>query len=655
MRFFPRFLLLLTAIVCVGLTESYASGDEWRPIDPAELAMKSPTVDKDADAEALFWEVRIDDSKQEELALKNYIRIKVYTERGKESQSKVDLPYLGSTRIKDIAARVIKADGTIVDLKKEDVFDHTIVKGSGLKYKAKSFALPGVEPGSIIEYRWQEIYPGGSANGLRLQFQREIPVAQVNYFLKPFQGMVYNTFHMEEAKFIKDKDSFFKLTKSNMPAYREEPRMPPEDEVRSWVFLFYTDQTKVDISKYWKDYAQARAETFKDETKVNDEVKTAAAEIVKSASTPDEKLERIYDFCRTKIKNVSDDASGLSDDEKKKYKDIKSPAETLKRGGGTGSNIDLLFAALAKASGFDAHLAVAGSRSDFFFDPKAGNKYLLSSSFIAVHLGDQWRFFSPAEMYTSFGMLGWPEEGQQALIIDAKDPVWVPVPISPPEKSVEKRTATLKLLEDGTLEGDAQIEYTGHLGFDKKEYNDDDSPTQREETLRKSIKTRMTTAEISDIKIENVTDPIKPFVYKYHIRVPGYAQRTGKRLFLQPGIFTHGEGPLFTATDRKNALFFHYPWSEKDHITIELPAGFALDNADVPAPITPAMTQNICESTVKMGLDGHTLIYDRSFFFGGGGNVLFPTQSYAAVKQLFDIINQANSHTITLKQAAAGN
>ncbi len=655
MKVFPQFLLLLIVVVCVGLGESRASGDEWRPIDASELAMKAPTVEKDADAEALFWEVRIDDSQPEELVLKNYIRIKVYTERGKESQSKVDLTYLGSTKIKDIAARVIKADGTILELKKEDVFDHTIIKTSGVKYKAKSFALPGVEPGCIVEYRWQEIYPGGSASGLRLQFQREIPMAQVTYFLRPFKGMVYNTFHMEEAKFVKDKDGFFKLTKTNMPAYHEEPRMPPEDEVRSWVFLFYTEQTKVEIGKYWKDFAQALYEGVKDETKVNDEVKTAAAEIVKSASTPEEKLERIYDFCRTKIKNVSDDASGLSDEEKKKYKDIKSPAETLKRGGGTGSNIDMLFAALAKAAGFDAHFAVAGSRADFFFDPKIANRHLLASSFVAVHLGDQWRFFSPAEMYTSFGMLGWPEEGQDALIIDAKDPVWVPVPISPPEKSVEKRTAALKLLDDGTLEGDVQIEYTGHLGFDKKEYNDDDSPTQREETLRNSVKARMTTAEISDIKIENVTDPIKPFVYKYHVRVPGYAQRTGKRLFFQPGFFTHGEGPLFTSADRKTAVFFHYPWSERDHITIELPAGFAPDNADVPAPITAAMTQNICEATIKMAVGGHTLIYDRSFFFGGGGNVLFPNQTYAAVKQLFDIIHQANNHTITLKQVAAGN
>src|SRR5262249_25681379 len=148
--------------------------------------------------------------------------------------SKVDLPFSGSARIKDIAARVIKADGSIVELKKEDIFERTIVKASGIKVKAKSFALPAIEAGSIIEYRWREVIPGGSADRLRIQFQREIPVANVSYYLKPYQGMRYLPFRLGEGKFIKDKDGFYKFTASNMPGFREEPKAPPEDELRSW-------------------------------------------------------------------------------------------------------------------------------------------------------------------------------------------------------------------------------------------------------------------------------------------------------------------------------------------------------------------------------------------------------------------------------------
>jgi len=648
-------LLLLAAFVClVAGASAHPGNNDWRPVDPAELASKTPTVEKDADAEALFWEVWLDDSQLDEFSLRHYLRIKIYTERGKESQSKVDIAYLSGTQIKDIAARVIKSDGSISELKKEDIFDRTIVKTSGVKLKTKSFALPGIEPGSIIEYRWREVIPGGSANKLRIQFQRDIPVANVSYYLKPFQGMRYLPFQLGDAKFVKDKDGYSKITAGNLPAFREEPMSPPENELRSWLFLYFWDDAKSpDPDKYWKDYGRAVYEGTKSFMKADSDVKAALPAIIGDAKTDEEKLRHIYDFCRTRIKNTSDDASGLTDDDRRKLKENKSPADTLKHAMGRGSDIDFLFGALAQAAGYETRFALSGNRDDMFFNKSLANSSFLASSFIAVKVGDNWEFFSPAEKYTEFGMLGWPEEGVDAMILDPKEPLWVSTPMSGPDKSVEKRTAALRLLDDGTLEGDVKIEYSGHLGFDKKEYNDDDSATQREDTLKESIKKRLSTAELSEIKIENVDDPIKPFTYSYHVRVPGYAQRTGKRIFLQPGFFTHGAGALFPAATRKYDVYFHYPWSEKDHITIELPQGFALDNADAPAAITPEMTRQISALKIKMATNGQVLTYDRDFFFGGGSNIIFPAVGYSALKQLFDVANSANDHTITLKQSAS--
>src|SRR5712692_5462933 len=110
---FPRSLFsLLLVLVCLPFAcmSAAAGGDEWRAIDPAELASKTPIVDKNADAEAIFWEVRVDDGAPGELVFSNYLRVKVFTDRGKESQSQIDLPYYSGTKIKDISARTIKPD-----------------------------------------------------------------------------------------------------------------------------------------------------------------------------------------------------------------------------------------------------------------------------------------------------------------------------------------------------------------------------------------------------------------------------------------------------------------------------------------------------------------------------------------------------------------
>lgn len=656
-RQFSRLILSLFIFIALAASNALA-GDDWKLVDQAALSLKSPVVEHDADAEALFWEVRIDDD-QEDLVTSNYIRIKIFTDRGRESESKVEIPYIGDTRIKDIAARTIKPDGSIVELKKEDVFDKTIIKAGDIKLRAKTFAMPSVEPGAIIEYRWREVRPGAYAQYMRLRFQRDIPVQSVTYYIKPSThivgatGMRFQPFHMKIPQFTKEKSGFYSSTLTNIPAYHEEPRMPPEDQVRMWMLIYYSEDQKIEPGAYWKNFGKHAYDVFKSDIKANDEVRQKATEIVGDATTPDQKLQRLYDYCRTQIKNLSDDASGLSDDDRAKLKSNKSPADTIKRKQGTSSDIGKLFGALTTAAGFDTHVALMANRSDIFFDPNFASPYFIDLIVLAVKVDNDWKFFDPSETYVPYGMLPWYEEGQDALIADSKEPGFVKTPISAPAKSTEKRTAKLKLSDDGTLEGDVHIEYTGHLANEKKEYNDDDSPAQREQTLRDNVKKRMSTAELSNIKIENVQDPIKPFVYDYHISVPGYAQRTGKRLFLQPAFFEHGTGPLFPTADRQNEVYFHYPWAEDDNVEITLPDGFALENPDAPVPINAGETSKY-DVHISISKDGHKLFYRRSFYFGITNQLSrFPTTIYPTLKQLFDEMNKRDNHTLTLKQGAA--
>src|SRR5262245_55035454 len=123
---------MLVALACLLLAASQAFADDWKPVDPAHMALKESVVEKDADAEAIFWEVRVNDADQD-LVFSHYLRIKIFTERGKESQSKIDIPYLDKYKIKDIEGRTIKPDGTIIELKKDSVFDRTIIKAGGIK------------------------------------------------------------------------------------------------------------------------------------------------------------------------------------------------------------------------------------------------------------------------------------------------------------------------------------------------------------------------------------------------------------------------------------------------------------------------------------------------------------------------------------------
>ncbi|HEX7315107.1 MAG TPA: DUF3857 domain-containing protein [Pyrinomonadaceae bacterium] len=663
---------LLALALLLAAAPAFARGDkDWKPVEPSELAVSAPVVEKDADAEVLFWDVRVsyeENGGEPATVLNHYVRIKVFNERGREAVSKVDIPafkFRGrEIKIKDVAARTIKPGGEVVELKKEDVFERDLVKASGLKVKAKSFAMPGVEPGAVIEYRWREVR-NGIISYERFEFSRDVPVRNVTYHIKPYGeelvdssgkrvGLRAQTFQGNTTPFFKDKDGYYVTSMTNVPAFREEPRMPPEYSIRPWMLVYYTSERATDANKFWDAYGRRMGASFKSLVKVNDDVRKAATEAVGDAQTPEQKLEKLYAFVRAKVKRYNDDALGLTPEQLKKIKENKSPADTLKRGLGDGKDIDLLFASLASAAGFEVRLACASDREDILFPKDFPDDYFINPASIAVRVGDGWRLFNPGSTYVPFGMLRWQEEGQQTLIADEKEPAWVSSPISAPTRSLEKRTGKLTLSEEGVLEGDVRIEYTGHVAADMKEYNDDDSPAEREETLKNRLKARLASAEISDIKVENVSDPDKPFVYSFHVRVPDYAQRTGKRLFLQPSFFQKGLGSRFPVATRRHEVYFHYPWAEEDYVEIALPEGYALDNAESPAPISAGDISNY-EPSAGITKDGRTLVYKRKFFFGKGGSagLLFPVTSYAALKNYFDSVNKQDEHTIALKQGAA--
>jgi hypothetical protein len=128
---FPLLLLLLVVSTGTYWSRASAGGEEWRPVDPADLALKAAVVEPNADAEAIFWDIRIDDGGENDLVLSHYVRIKIFTERGRDQYSKIDIPYLSGIKIKDVAARTIKPDGSIVELLRDDIIEKTVVKVSG--------------------------------------------------------------------------------------------------------------------------------------------------------------------------------------------------------------------------------------------------------------------------------------------------------------------------------------------------------------------------------------------------------------------------------------------------------------------------------------------------------------------------------------------
>jgi len=150
-----RRVIVLVVVVLAGAMlpgVRQVSGDEWQPISPEELKMTSEPLAPGAPAIYLYRQVDRNDSGRAASEY-NYVRIKILTEEGRNNAN-VEIPFeKGRTNVVSIKARTIRPDGSAVNYDGK-VFENTIVKSKTLKYLAKTFTMPEVEVGSIIEYHF---------------------------------------------------------------------------------------------------------------------------------------------------------------------------------------------------------------------------------------------------------------------------------------------------------------------------------------------------------------------------------------------------------------------------------------------------------------------------------------------------------------------
>jgi len=66
--------------------------------------------------------------------------------------------------------------------------------------------------------------------------------------MRPFNGRIMNDFDK--------KSETFSFWMSNVPAFHEEPKMPPEYEVRPYLLVFYAtaEDTERQGAQYWAGF-----------------------------------------------------------------------------------------------------------------------------------------------------------------------------------------------------------------------------------------------------------------------------------------------------------------------------------------------------------------------------------------------------------------
>lgn len=676
---------VLTAILVLAAGRPAAAGTDWPPVTDEEKAVKDCPQQPGAPAMFLFREETVNHNN---LTRSYYFRMKILTPAGKE-RANIEIPYSkGFWSIDDLKARVVRPDGASVEFTGQ-VFEKTALRAGRLKVTVKTFALPDVDVGCIIDCRYKMVLDpeaGSSRKGeeaienlvgprgkpreggisteegllfLKVdewEIQKDLFTRRAKFAYEPSdelerwlslgrRGMRLNwvTHGIQGPKPARTKGRI-ELELENIPAFEPEEFMPPESSQRMVVELFYLEG-KIDTpDRYWEEESknwQKGADRFMGRPG------DAAAEAQRAVAEIDDplmKLRALYGRAQ-EIKNLSYDRTLTSRRRKElKIKDNQSVADVFKNNYGLRSDITRTFVDLARAAGFEARIVRVATRDDKFFDKNLCGLYdQFDSELAMIRLNGRDQLFDPATPFCPFGLIRWNCTDAVCLAPSDAPPSFLKTPAYPPNTAVTLREIVLRLDSEGNLSGTAKVTFTGQEALARRlEHIGDDEVGVKKDLESEFSGVLPAGATVTLQKVENIANNLDRMFAYFDISLPGLATTAGQRTVLPASPLLGGKQYPFRHAQRRYPISFLYPYREITDIVVNLPPEMQVETTP---PDRKSSGENFDYSlfcVVENGTRLHTqrdLVVKKSFF---------PVEQYAAIRAFFEQVRAGDEEQVVL-------
>ncbi len=553
---------------------------------------------------------RNDTTKSSDFEYIIYCRIKIFNAEGRQ-WGDYSIPYVHKKqKILDLRGRTVLPDGKEFFLSENQVFEKDLVKGEGVKVKQKSFSLPGITDGCIVEYYvkfrspvisqiWQVQKNIALLNGEFVwAFQQYrgyltegiVKIIKENWtpnFMKyPDNFPIFSFWY---PSYIKAKELHFSV--KNVPALEDEPYSVSESMLKAQVRCYYGSSETA--QKYWEETN-------------NDSARAEAA----------------YNWVQKNLKNID----YLESDEK--FKDNKNLDDVIKRRYGTTEELNIVFYSLLHQMNIKARMAYVVDRDEGLFLPKA-KYWQFDHSLVAVSVDSaKYQFMSPGYPYLPFTHVPRFTEGVQAYVLGDSTPSFINIPYSEPRINRIVRSLDLRLENDLTLQGGL---VDSRIGIPARSIRIDllnKTAAEREEKFRNDLNEILPNAEFDSITVEGLEETGTALKLQCKLQVSNPEQEIGSRLFIKPFSFFASVSNPFQAAKRSSPIMFNYANEVIELLKFELPETWKIEAL----PADTSFTNKAGYCVVKFSSFGQTLSVQRGFKLNRPN---WSTLEYSYVRNLF--------------------
>lgn len=570
---------------------------------------------------------------------------KLFNERARPL-AEVNLPYNSSYQtVKVVRARTIKKNGTVVDVKPEDIrsaspYSDYLLYDDAM---AVSFSMPAIEDDCIIDYTYQMISKPMVLPGqfwTYWGFSGPEPVSVSRYVLhapadKPLKFKVYNDESVKPTIALsKDgRTRTYTWEMRNIAPIVLEPSMPGISEVRVWM--------EVSSLGSWQDIARWFWGLQQPQAKPTDAIRATVNTLTAGMKTDDEKARALYDWVANRTRYVGLEF-GISafkphpaaDVYDKLYGDCKDKATLL---------ITMLGLAGIKAHPVLLH---AGERSPFSDRLPSLNAF--NHCIALAEVGGKEVWLDATAETCAYGDIPDADRGVQALVVQDGAGEWKTIPTYKAEENGLDVTAHIALHPDGSADVQNALQWRGAAGQALRATVRSITPDKRKQMMQGLAQSFSAGASITDFTLPDGTDKLGPFEIKLNSTAPNWAKKTGSLLLLPMSNWRNGSERRNPYVQEKRV----WPIVEEDTsltrttTVITLPEGYSVE--DVPEDVHLVGPLQEYHRTLVRSADGKTLTVTETQTEHPGK---VPPGDYAKVKAYYDSLIKIADDQIVLKKA----
>jgi hypothetical protein len=480
-------------------------------------------------------------------------------------------------------AKTTTPEGEVIPLKKNTIVTVTPYADypSYSDYKELTFSMPGATVGSVIDYAavMEEKVPemdGRFSSSFNFQAANPVLIGRYKIVTPKSMQMKYQPVNplrgVDPGPRIEERGDkkVYAWEYKNIPQIIREKNMPPWGDVAFSVMV--TTVTSWDeFSLWWR-------RKMEDKTDPNGAIRDKVAELTRNLSTPEEKIEALFDYVKREVRYVSLEL-GKSGYEPASARDV------FKNKYGDCKDKSTLLISMLRSAGIPAHYVLIPTHGVGGLMKAFPYPFQFNHCIVALERDGGQYFLDPvAEDYT-FNYLPGSDQNRDVLIFKEKEALFATTRLAETGENASYRKHQVLIKSDGSIRGEVRRSGTGGQEARLRSFLIYSNPTEIKESLEKDLEEVSPGAKL--VKYVH-SDPLN-FKERTELTItydaPDYSPKAGDILIFDVPevagmcVAADKESRRYPVVIRTNSL-------ERSEVEFGVPAGYEVYYLPEPVEIT---------------------------------------------------------------------